>query len=129
MPLQPTASLPSLLRCIIQCFSHNRLRSEGLSLPQPCGEQSANMEEALDPRLRLRAAAGFSPLGYICANYSARSAVDLTLRPQWTSGGTHLSLGGGGGGGGGYGSWRGSASTSARGCQSGPGGDRPPDGG
>lgn len=55
MPLQPTASLPSLLRCIIQCFSHNRLRSEGLSLPQPCVEQSANMEEALDPRLRLRA--------------------------------------------------------------------------
>ncbi|KAK1888447.1 hypothetical protein KUDE01_029230 [Dissostichus eleginoides] len=31
--LEPAANLPSLLRCIIQCFSHNSLRFEGLSSP------------------------------------------------------------------------------------------------
>lgn len=48
---QPTS--PPFLRCIIQCFSHNRLRFEGLSLPQPCGEQSASIQEAPNPRFRL----------------------------------------------------------------------------
>lgn len=48
--LEPAANLPSLLRCIIQCFSHNSLRFEGLSFPQPCGGQSANMKEAQNPR-------------------------------------------------------------------------------
>lgn len=46
MLLEPTANLPSLLGCIIQCFSHNSLRFEGLSFPQPCGGQSANMKGA-----------------------------------------------------------------------------------
>lgn len=31
--LEPAATLSSLLRCIIQCFSHNSLRYEGLSSP------------------------------------------------------------------------------------------------
>lgn len=72
--MQPTANLPSLLRCIIQCFSHNRLRLEGLSLPQPCGEQSANMEEAPNPRFHLQALWLFT-LSYICVIYSACSSV------------------------------------------------------
>lgn len=74
VPLQPTANLPSLLRCIIQCFSHNRLRLEGLSLPQPCGEQSANMEEAPNPRFHRQALWLFT-LSYICVIYSACSSV------------------------------------------------------
>lgn len=47
--LEPAANLLSLLRCIIQCFSHNSLRFERAQLPQPCGQQSANMKEALNP--------------------------------------------------------------------------------
>lgn len=43
---EPAANLPSLLRCIIQCFSHNSLRFAGLSFPQPCGRQSANMKRS-----------------------------------------------------------------------------------
>lgn len=82
--LEPAANLPSLLRCIIQCFSHNSLRFEGLSSPS-----HAAGSLLIWKKLRIHSVV---PSGFL-ALHSQSYLYDLfslfihgvRLGPQWTS--------------------------------------------